>query len=406
MKQFCLILTVFLLQAVAAWSQNVITVSGKVTDKSSGAALEAASVIADDNRSATVTNASGDFIIKGPAGTRYLTLSHLGYRSRQVAVPAEGRTLRVPLVPSAITLSEVLVADPEAVLRMAVRNIPANYAARPLGQRCFYRETTQKGRRFIYVAEAVTSMYKEAYTRGIARDRTTILKARRLVSTQASDTLGAKIAGGPFTPIVLDVMKNLGYLLNEEMMSQYTYSMRAVPGTDGRGQVVVTMSPRMLPRVVALLYGDFYIDTRTLAVTHVDLTLDMRDARLATAFMLRSKPAGVRFRPRSLEIYINYRPGHDGRLSLGYIRSDVSFKCEWKKKLFTAPYKVTSEMVVTDERTDTVASVRGKSAFSRHEALYDHPEYFDDPHFWEQYNIIAPTHSLEKGIKAFLKRNR
>ena len=62
-------------------------------------------------------------------------------------------------------------------------------------------------------------------------------------------------------------------------------------------------------------------------------------------------------------------------------------------------------MVVTHEAPDAFMTIKGRDAFRKHEALYDHPEYFGDPEFWEQYNIIAPTESLEKGIERFIKKN-
>ena len=68
-------------------------------------------------------------------------------------------------------LQDVLVADAEDVLKIAIQNIPKNYVMEPQLYDCFYRETTCKGRRFIYVAEAVMQMYKMATDRGIDFDK-------------------------------------------------------------------------------------------------------------------------------------------------------------------------------------------------------------------------------------------
>lgn len=402
MKTIKLLTALLLLVTCPLQAQDIVTITGKVVDKSNSRELGAVSVVADNGHTATVTNANGVFEIKVPRETRQLNFSHLGYASRHVDVPKDGKPLRVALSPTAIMLDEILVADPEDILRLAIKNIPDNYAAAPVSQRCFYRETTQKGRRFIYVAEAINDMYKEAYSKGIFKDHVSIPKARRLVSTQVSDTLGAKIVGGPVTPITLDIMKNLDFMLSNDRLGLYNYTLKPAAG---QGKVVVSMEPKDIIVQEALLYGDFYIDTRTMAVTHIDLKLDLRREVAATAYMLRHKPAGVRFKPRGLEIHVNYKPDPTGRLSLSYIRSEISFKCEWKRKLFASPYKVTSEMVVTDEQAIKTIPRKGKDFFRERETLYDHPEYFGDPDFWEQYNIIPPTHTLEKGIKAFIKKN-
>ncbi len=398
------VLLQFLLLALPVMAQQTVSVSGKVSAEDTGKPIAAASVVADDGRTATVTNDDGRFTIKVPVATRHLQVSCLGYAAQRVALPHDGQPLAIRLHATTVTLAEVLVASPEDILKMAMAQVPNNYVVQPAMQQCFYRETTRKGKRFIYVAEAVTDMYKSPYGQGVSRDRVAIRKARRLVSTQASDTLGAKIAGGPVMPIDLDMVKDPSYLLNDELLSYYSFSMRPGPLAQGRQQVVVTIKPKMAANY-ALLMGDFYIDTETLGITHIQLELDISDRDKATRYMLYSKPAGVRFKPLALDIRIDYKPDNAGRLSLNYIRTDVSFRCEWRRRLFASPYKVTAEAVVTDQRTTDVRPIKGKSSFQSREALYDRVSYFSDPLFWEQYNIIEPTQSLVKGIESFLKKN-
>jgi hypothetical protein len=130
----------------------------------------------------------------------------------------------------------------------------------------------------------------------------------------------------------------------------------------------------------------------------------MSDRDNAIRFMLERKPFGVKFRPREFRVSIDYRPDSSGRLFLGYIRTDISFKCDWKRKLFSSPYHVTSEMVVTDMKTENVKPVRGRQVFLSHESLYDRVEFFNDSTFWQQYNIIEPTESLEKGIERLRRK--
>lgn len=385
-------------------AQEPITITGKVTDADNGRAMYAVSIMADDGHTGTVTNEDGLFMLKLPASTQTINFSHLGYKTRSITLPQKPVFLKIKLKPTTVILKEVLVADPETVLKTAIRNIPVNYSSRPLSQQCFYRETTRKGKRYIYVAEAITDMYKRSYAHGVTNDKVAIRKARRLISTQSSDTLGAKIAGGPTIPIYLDIVKNLDYLLNDKQLALYQFSMMPSPSDNNNAQVVVRIEPKYVTEY-ALLWGDFYINTETYAIKHVDLQLDMRDRNKATKFMLKSKPIGVRFTPRSLTIHINYQENAFGQLSLNYIRTDTDFKCEWKRKLFASPYRVTSEMVVTHEAPDAFMTIKGRDAFRKHEALYDHPEYFGDPEFWEQYNIIAPTERLEKGIERFIKKN-
>ena len=401
MKRLVLLFAL-LLTTVVVMAQELRTVRGRVLDEN-GAPLSAASIVVAGTHTATVSNDDGYFTIKVPESARQIMVSHLSYQSETVSIEA-GKTLKVKLKSKAVVLNELLVGDPQDILALALRNIPDNYLITPSLQTCFYREMTRKGNRFIYVAEAVTDIYKTAYEHEIAQDRVAIRKARRLISTSLKDTLGAKIAGGPVIPINLDIVKNRSYLLNFTHLSNYSFSMKpSANTTDGRNEMIITITPKVKAES-AFLMGDFYIDVNSLAITHIDLQLDMSDRDNAVRFMLERKPLGVKFRPREFRVSIDYRPDSSGRLFLGYIRTDISFKCDWKRKLFSSPYHVTSEMVVTDLRTENVKPVRGRQIFLTHESLYDKVELFSDPAFWQKYNIIEPTESLEKGIERLKKK--
>ncbi len=402
---FIIMATLWMATAITALGQSTLTVTGRVVDSETGRPVAAASVSGGKGLYATVSNEDGTFILRIPPNVGTITISHIGYSSRTMA--PSSKPLRVRLSPTTVMLDEILAMRPEDMLRAAIRRIPQNYVAQPVLQQCFYRETTRKGNRYIYVAEAINDMYRRPYTDGILGDRVAIVKARRLVSTNARDTLGAKLMGGPTTPLTLDAMKNLEMMLTDPILTYYDYKMAPAPNHEGQAVMKITLTPKADARSMypyALLQGDFYIATRNLSVVHADLQLDMTDRLKATEALLYSKPRGVRFRPLGMELQLSYETDLTGRLTLGYIRSETSFRCEWKRKLFASPYHVVSEMVVTSEQTDSVSPIRSRDSFSSHESLYDHPEYFGDPNFWEQYNIIAPSESLERGIGRLKKK--
>ena len=47
---------------------------------------------------------------------------------------------------------------------------------------------------------------------------------------------------------------------------------------------------------------------------------------------------------------------------------------------------------------------RGRSSFGIHERFYDRVEYFNDPYFWADYNIIEPSERLENAITKLKKK--
>jgi hypothetical protein len=112
----------------------------------------------------------------------------------------------------------------------------------------------------------------------------------------------------------------------------------------------------------------------------------------------------VRFKPYSFEVLVDYQTvGKTTRLS--YQRSEIKFKCDWKKKLFSSQYTVTAEMVVTERDTTGSQPVSRHDSFNRFDSYYDHTEYFRDKSFWGDYNIIAPTERLNDAIRRLLRKN-
>ena len=351
-----------LLLAVTLYAQGELTtVSGRVVNKQNGRALAHVSVSAPGQGISTVTNDDGEFVLKTQSRPSTLLFTHLGFHSQRVALDSQTSGLKIHLAPSAVLLDEVVVSsnDPMELLRAAIHKIPSNYPLVPSLMHCFYRETAQKGSRFIAVSEAVTDMYKTSYRYGPDQDAVQIVKGRRLMSTRSSDTLGVKVMGGPIIPIMLDVVKNVDVLLNE-----------------------------------------------SLAFTRVELQLDMSDKANATQYMLVRKPRGLRFNPKELSTIINYKT-IDGVTRISYVRNVMRFKCDWRRRLFASTYTVTTEMVVTENlQGDAVHSIRGRDSFGSRDLFYDKVAYFDEPDFWGNYNIIEPTESLEHAIDRLKKLNK
>ena len=395
MKQLALI--IMLMVPMVALAQQT-TVGGTVIDEKSGRPLPQVSVSA--GRISVVTNEDGAFLLKLGNIPGNITVSHLGYKTRKVALHA-GRTenLKIRLQPTTIQLREVVIhtGDPREMVETAIKKIPENYSRQPELLKAFYRETAMKRKHFIYVAEGVENMYKTSYTRGIGRDRVAIIKGRRLLSQKQGDTLGLKVMGGPVLPVQLDVVKNTEILLNQEEMDAYSYSWGTPEYINDRLQMVVLMEP-LFPKEYALYHGKLYIDNERLAFTRIELSLDMSDKEKATRTMLVRKPFGVKFKPRELSCIVDYRYT-DGVTRISYLRNTFKFNCDWKKRLFSTSFTATCEMAVTDSQSEGVEPIVSRNSFDSRDSYYDKVEYFMDPEYWEHYNIIEPSESLDKAIR-------
>ena len=397
-------LIILLLAPLAVFAQQVV-ISGSVVDEKTGAELGQVSVSA--GRVSVVTNEDGVFSLKLAEMPGSITVSHLGYKSRQVKL-TEGATerLKIKLQPTSILLREIVVMneDPRELVDIAISKIPENYSKTPELLKGFYRETAMKRKHYIYVAEGVEDMYKTPYNRGTARDRVAIIKGRRLLSQKSGDTLGVKVMGGPTQAVIMDLVKNRDFLLNRESLDEYRFSMGVPEMIKDRPQYVVLMEPsKIVP--YALYYGKLYIDQERLAFTRIELDLDMRDKDKATQTMLVKKPFGVRFKPRELSCVVDYRY-EDGVTRISYLRNTFRFNCDWKRRLFSTSFTATCEMAVTDCSSDNVQPIASRSSFDSRDAYYDKVEYFLDPDYWSSYNIIEPSESLDKAIRKLVSRYR
>ena len=406
-----------LLATLCCWAQQVM-VSGTVLDAETRKAIAGASVTlgvragtdatASMGSVSVVTNEDGFFTLKTSHQAEVLFVSHLGYRSQRISLTNEPQEpLKVMLRPATVELDEVLVmaTNPRDLVTAAIRNIPDNYSKQAEIHHCFYREKVMKRQNYINVAEGVIDMYKSGYGSGIYRDRAAIRKGRRLLSPRQGDTLSVKVMGGPTTALVLDVVKNREFLLNTQELSLYELQMEWPTTIADRPQYVVSLTPRERTPY-ALYFGKLYIDQETLAFTRIELDLDMRNREKATNQMLVKKPRGLRFKPKELSCVVDYRKGDDGLMHVAYIRNTFRFNCDWKRRLFATSFTAVCEMAVTSTTNQDVQPIRGRDSFDQRDAFFDKVDFFRDSTFWQDYNIIEPTESLDKAVNKLLKRGR
>ena len=399
-KMFLVFLTI--LTSVDAWAQRTI-VSGTVVCGETGNVIASASVTAAGV--AVVTNDDGLFTLKTDTAVEAVTVSHVGYRSRRVSLKdGQLENLTVKLVPTSVQLSEVLVMadNPRELVMAAIRKIPQNYSRQPQLYNCFYRETAMKRQHYICVSEGVVDMYKTSYQQGTGRDRVAIRKGRRLLSPKRNDTLSVKVMGGPVASVQLDLVKNTDFLLNADDLDCYDLKMETPTSIGDRQQFVVSIRPRVTMDY-ALYFGKLYIDQETQAFTRAELSLDMSDREKATRLMLVRKPTGVRFRPKELSLLVDYR-FVDGVTLISYVRTTFRFNCDWKRRLFATSFTACCEMAVTSSTDKDVRPIRGRESFDQRDAFFDRVDYFRDPAFWQDYNIIEPTESFDKAIDKLIKK--
>lgn len=387
------------------------TVSGVVRDKESRKKLENVAVSLVGTPIGTVTNAEGVFSLKIPHMDTIpqLELSHIGYMNARFSASApEGSNnmyATILMIPIALQLNEVVAYGNSArrIVEEALERIPKNYPSGESMTSAFYRETVQKGHRYISISEAMLDVYKTSYRQRTSdRDKVQIDKARRLLSQKQSDTLGVKVVGGPNLPLFMDVVKNAYALFDEETLDYYSFVQEPSVFIDDRLQYVISFRPRV-KLDYALYVGRVFIDREHLAFTRAEFELDLSDHERAIAAILYKKPLGLRFRPLKVSFLITYRQ-HDGVTCLNYICNEMCFKCDWKRRLFSSSYVARSEMVAVDREEHPERVIARRDAFKPYQVFYDIVKEYWSEDFWKDYNIIEPTESLEDAVKKLRKQ--
>lgn len=409
---------------------NGITITGTVRDRETRRRMENVTVTLVGTSIGTVTNADGVFSLKisGALTSRNLEFSHIGYQNTSMLIPATSEitafssdsnpnstsstkqtntqifsakhTVTIWMTPTARQLDEALIfgADARQLVEEALRNIPENYPRTNNQLQSFYRETVQKGQRYISVSEAMMDVYKTPYLRRDPdRDKVRLTKARRLMSQKASDTLAVKVEGGPTQSLYLDIVKNPDILFNFQTLDYYSFILEPYEMMDGRIQYVIRFEPRAIVDY-ALCEGRIYIDREELAITRAEYFLDVSDTDKATSAILRKKPFGIRFRPLEVHQVVQYKLQGDVAY-LSYIRNEIRFKCDWKRRLFSSVYTARSEMVVVERDEQPQNPISRQEAFKSSQIFYDMVNVYWDEDFWKDYNIIEPTESLENAVK-------
>lgn len=404
-------LMLLLFPLVVQGQESLRHVGGVVRDNTTGAVLPHVAVSILGTNIGTVTNADGRFLLKASEAelAHGVKCSHIGFVNLLISKEQIDRAeneLQLGMSPASLYMSGVTIygGTGRELVEAAIRNIGANYSNGETLFEAFHRETVQKRRNYIAISEAVMDIYKTPYLRrNIYSDKVRLERGRRVKRLQPSDTLAVKIVGGPAMTLVMDVVKNGEELLGAESLDDYEFTLVAPASIDDRPQHVIRLTPH-LGNEYALFNGTIYIDQQRLSFTRIELSLEQSDRDKASRAMLRQRPAGLRFRPIELSFLITYRMQGE-RVHLNYVRSTFRFKCDWKRRLFSAPYTAISESVMVD-REEEPRVIRYKEVFRKHDIFYDEVEAYADPDYWRDYNIIEPSESLEHAVSRLRKQNR
>ncbi len=383
---------------------SYIVIKGKVVDNKSNKPLVFANIYLLGTNIATVSNSDGDFIIKIPREKKNskIVFSFIGYKDKAILINSfRDKKNKVRLESTSIQLSKIQIRPeyplyPGKLIKKALSKISTNYSETPNLLTGFYRETVKKNRHYVAVSEGVLKIYEPPYNR-LSNDLIKLIKGRKSRDVKRMDTINFKVQGGPYSTLLIDVVKNTDVLFPPNFLDYFDFKFVNITEINERINYVIAFD-QILIDTGPVYTGKIYLDVETLAFSAIEFSLNPEYADRVASRMVKRKPLFMKITLGSANYYVNYKE-NNGKWYLNYVRGEVVFKCKWKKKLFRSKYTTMSELAVTDRTEQNAIKFNRKEIISPRDVFVEKVSYFKPDKFWGYYNYIKPDESIETAVK-------
>ncbi|MDR0700167.1 MAG: carboxypeptidase-like regulatory domain-containing protein [Tannerella sp.] len=377
------------------------TIEGTLSDNETGDPVTFASVSILNTTIGTVSNQDGAFQLTLPDSLRRhkIRFSHIGYESIDIDLElSDGKNINLALKPQFIPLQEIIVkyANPMQILTDMLNNRPVNYSSAPVYLTSFYREGIEHRHKNIDLTESVIQVYKTGYNNPATDEQVKLIKKRRFIDREKTDTIFPKMRSGINSCFILDIMKELPEFINPDGESSYLYVHKGLDIIDGR--IVNVILFRQKEYIKEPLYaGELFIERDTKALVEIRFKVNPVRISKATNMFVDKKAAGLKMDLQHAGYTISYKPAENGIYHINHIRGDLRFKVRRKNRLFSTPLNFWFEMATC--KIDT-ADVK---PFPRNERLsptriFAETKHGYDVNFWNNFNIILPEENLTETI--------
>lgn len=412
MKNFSVILLLFCLSSGlnlfsgnTAQQQNpTLVIRGRVLGGDTKQPLVNASISVQQENVSSVSNQDGYFSIRVPASAvnSKLVIRHLGYENMEIPINTlvDNPNNHIALQASPIELSELLVVSGDGVnlVREALQRIPENYPSNPNMMVAFYRESIEKGSNYISLVEAVLDVYKASY-RSYSNDQARIYIGRKATDISPRDTVLLKFQGGISDALMLDIAKNPEIVFGTDG-SEYSYHIDGLININNKPHYIISFNP--ISGIEDILFrGIIYLNAESLAFARMEFNMNVEDRKDASLIFIRRKPRKMRIDVREANYVVDYIE-NDGKWYFNYSSTEVEFRVRWTNRffgLFSTAYTIGSEIAVTDRYNDNVVKFPRNERIRSTDVIAERVEYFIDPNFWGEYNVIEPDQQITDAIK-------
>lgn len=382
--------------------QDHFVIRGNMLDQIDGKPIVYGSIQVVGTSLGTVSNHDGGFQLVLPDSLRAnkIQLSHIGYESLEIEpVLLEGQDINFFLEPKAVSLEEVVIkpVDPVKVMNYILEKRKENYFSQPVLLTSFYREGITYKNQNIDITEAVLQVFKSSYYYDFNQDQARLIKKRRIVDSQKSDTILPKLKAGINTCFVLDIMKELPDFIDlSNNDNLYTYKHETINFIDDRKINVISFEQKK--GITEPLYkGTLFVESENGALREAHFELNPQFVHKATNLFLDKKGPKLAITLEQAKYIVSYKQSAFGQYYISHIRGDVIFKVRRKKRLFSNPLHFWFEMVSCKMDTDGVKNFSKKERVPSTK-IFAETKHIYDKDFWGDFNIILPEEQLKETI--------
>ena len=404
---FCLIVLGYMksipvMTAQDPGEKNYIEIKGLVLNGNTKKSLEYASVSINETNISTITNIEGIFLLKVPKQDedKNVTISYLGFLNKVIPISEfSKKTYTIRLYTSAEKLTEINVLSGNAndIVKKVMENRKTNSFDDYTIMKAFYRESIKKRKAYASLSEAVIHVYNKPIKTG-GNDYVKLHKVRKSTNYNKLDTLVIKLQGGPYNNLNMDMIKNQDLFFNEDIFKHYKFKFAKAITINDRVTYVIDFEPNGYVSI-PLFYGQLFVDAKTYGLSKAFYNLNLDDQKSASKYFVRKKPGKAEVIPTIANYRIDYII-NNGKWYHSYSRIELSFKINWKKRIFNSYYNISIEMAVTDwDRNPENTNLKNKEKLRTNIILHDKASGFSNPEFWGEHNVIEPDKSIENAIK-------
>ena len=395
---------IFLLLVKISTGQEYITVTGTVLDKETRQPLHFASICIAGNRIGTVSNYSGNFLLKIPSHLKEDTLhfSFIGFSPKKVPLNRiRNNMIEVFLEPIYYNVKEVVIRalNPTEIIKTAISKIPENYPTKPVNFTAFYREAIRENENFIQYIEAVLGVYKTSYI-SKKKDNLEIIKGRHKEDVYHSMIWDyIRFVDGPYEMIRSDIAKypknfitvsqSRINFLDQKYFKHYDYTLLENRRIEESDQYVIAFKPKVKSKR-AMYEGFICIDKKTYAFTSMDYTFCA--SRLKRAKIISSiteydlLQSGVTIKAIDFFNIVKFKQ-YQGKWYVSNSKMEYHFVFWEEEKKYLSHISNVVDFVVTDINNTNVQPIKTKNYIKVRKSLTGQLGEFDEE-FWENYNFI------------------